>query len=100
MISLLCIGLVETLWSYLKAQVLHCLKDMVVALEHIEVEVAECIVTFLVVNIHKRCNLRKLVGYMLQQSHCTFLIAWLVIMELYKYHPFACIRVAHHNVAQ
>ena len=65
-ISLLGVGLVETLRTDLEAQVLHCLEDMVVAFEHREVEVAEGVVALLVVDVHERRYLGELVGDVLQ----------------------------------
>ena len=44
--------------------------------------------------------MRELVGNKLHKCHCTLLVARLVVVELYQYHPFASIRVANHDVAQ
>ena len=99
-ISLLGVGLVETLRTNLEAQVLHRLEDVVVALEHREVEVAEGVVALLVVDVHERCYLRELVSDVLQQTLGALLVALLVVVELDEYHPLARVRVAYHDVAQ
>ena len=99
-ISLLGVGLVETLRTDLEAQVFHRLEDVVVALEHREVEVAEGVVALLVVDVHERCYLGELVGDVLQQRLGALLVALLVVVELYEHHPLARVRVANHDVAQ
>ena len=100
MVSLLSVGLIEALRTDLEAEVLHCLVNVVVALEQGQVEVAECVITLLVVHIHKGCYLRELVSYVLQQAVCTLLVALLVIMELDENHPLSGVGVANHYVAQ
>ena len=54
MVSLLGIGLVETLRTYLELQVLHQFEDMVVTLEEAEFQVVDGIVALLVVHVHER----------------------------------------------
>ena len=98
MICLFSIGLVETLWTYLEPQVFHRLKDMVITFEKCKLKVVKSIVTFLIINVEERSDLWESVCNMLHQSLCTLVVSLLVIMELYKYHPFASIRVAHHNM--
>ena len=99
-VSLVGVCLVEALRSHLEAQPLHCFKDVVVALEHGEVEVAERVVAFLVVDIEQRCDLWKLVGDVLHETQGTFVVALLVIVELHEHHPLARVRVADHDVAK
>ena len=52
-VSLFGVGLVETLWSNLEAQVFHQFEDVIVALEEAELQVVERIVALLVVHIHE-----------------------------------------------
>ena len=53
MLCLFGIGLIEALWSHLKLQVLHRLKDMVISLEESEVEIVKGVVTFLIINVEE-----------------------------------------------
>ena len=91
MVSLLGIGLVETLRTHLELQVFHQFVDMVVALEEAEFQVVDGIVSLLVVYIHERCNLRELVSHLLHQFQCSLLITLLIIMELEHDHPLASV---------
>ncbi|CDA56888.1 unknown [Prevotella sp. CAG:604] len=99
-VSLLGIGLIETLRTYLELQVFHQFKDMVVALEKTQFQIIEGIVALLVVYIHERCNLRESVSYLLHQFLRSLLVAFFVVMELEHKHPFACVGVANHHVSQ
>ena len=53
MVSLLGVGLIETLWTHLELQILHQLEDVVVALEEAELQVVDGIVALLVVHVHE-----------------------------------------------
>ena len=52
-VSLLGVGLIETLRTYLELQILHQLKDVVVALEEDEVQIVDGIISLLVIYIHE-----------------------------------------------
>ena len=99
-VSLLGIGLVETLRTYLELQVFHQFEDMVVALEEAELQVVDGIISLLVVYIHERCNLRKLVSHLLHQLQCSLLIALLIVVELEDEHPLSGVRITDHHVAE
>ena len=73
---------------------------MVVALKHHHVLVADGVVAFLVVNIQERGYLREVVSHMLQQRLCAILVAWLVVVELYDYHPLSSVGVSYYYVPQ
>ena len=64
-VSLLGIGLVETLRTNLELKVFHQLVDMIDALEHHDVLIADGVVALLIVEIHQRGDLWELVGNML-----------------------------------
>ena len=104
-VGLLGVGLVERLWSDLEFQVLHEQEDMVIALEELDVLVANGVVALLVVKIHQRGNLREAVGNELQQSLGLLLalaerlLAGAVIMELHYEHPLAGIATPYYNIA-
>ena len=100
MVCLIGIGLIETLWSHLKAQFLHVLEDMVVALEHDDVLVADGVVAFLVVHIHESRDLWERVGNMLHEVESALLVAILVVVELHYHHPLARVGVADDNIAK
>ena len=68
MVCLLGVGLVERLWAYLEAEVFHEFENVVGTLEQEDVLVADGVVALLVVKVHQRCDLRKFVGYVLQQA--------------------------------
>ena len=53
-VSLLSVGLIETLWTHLEFQVLHQLEDVVVALEEDEIQVVDGVISLLVVHVHER----------------------------------------------
>ena len=99
-VSLLGIGLIETLRTYLELQVFHQFKDMVVALEKTQFQIIEGIVALLVVYIHERCDLRESVSHLLHQFLRSLLVAFFVVMELEHKHPFACVGVTNHHVSQ
>ena len=99
-VSLLGIGLIETLRTYLELQVFHQFKDMVVALEKTQFQIIEGIVALLVIYIHERCNLRESVSYLLHQFLRSLLVTFFVVMELEYKHPFACVGVTYHHVSQ
>ena len=67
MVCLFGIGLVEALRANLEPQLLHVLKDMVVALKHYDILVTYGVVALLVVHIHEGCNLGKCVCNVLHQ---------------------------------
>ena len=52
-VSLLGVSLIETLRTYLELQILHQLKDVVVALEEDEVQIVDGIISLLVIYIHE-----------------------------------------------
>ena len=100
MVSLLGVGLVETLWSYLEAKVFHHLKNMVVALKNMHGEVAEGVVTLLVIYPKERRYLWETLAYMDQQSLGRLLVGRRFEMKLHQHHPFARVAVAYHHIAQ
>ena len=67
MIGLVGIGLVEGLRPHLELQVFHQFVDVVIALEHQYILVADGVVALLVVQVHQRRDLRELVGHILHQ---------------------------------
>ena len=99
-VSLLGIGLIETLRTNLELQVFHQFKDMVVALEKTQFQIIEGIVALLVIYIHERCNLRESVSHLLHQFLRSLLVTFFVVMELEYKHPFACVGVTYHHVSQ
>ena len=50
MVSLLGVGLIERFRTNLESQVFHRLDDVVITLEDMHVEIAECVVALLIVN--------------------------------------------------
>ena len=100
MISLFGVRLIETLGTHLELQILHRLKDVILALEHQDLLIADGVVAFLVVEIHQRGDLREGVGDMLQQSECLLFATRLVVVELENHHPLASGRVADDHIAQ
>ena len=70
MIGLLGVGLVEAFGTNLELQILHQFEDMVGAFEDKDVLVADGIVALLVVEIHQRGDLWKLVGDVLKERLC------------------------------
>ena len=99
-ISLVGIGLIETLGAYLELEVFHGFINEVLSLEQRQLQIVERIVTFLVVYIEYGCKLRELVCNMIEQQEGFLLVALLVVMELQNKHPFAGIGVAENHVAQ
>ena len=67
MVCLIGIGLIKTLGTYLKSQVFHGLKDMVIALVYLYFKIADGVVAFLVVYIHQRADLREMGGDVLHE---------------------------------
>ena len=105
-VGLLGVGLVETLGTNLKLQVLHQLVDVVDTLEYQYLLVADGIVALLIVEIHQRGNLWEFVGDVLQQSLGLFLALGqclgrcAVVVELEDNHPLATGAVADDDIAQ
>ena len=100
MISLLGVRLIEALGTYLELQILHRLKDMILALEHQDLLIADGVVALLIVELHQRRDLREGVGDMLQQSESLLFTTRLVVVELEDHHPLASSRVADDDIAQ
>ena len=100
MVCLFGVCLIETLRSDLEPQFLHCLENMVVALEYAHFQIAERVVALLVVHVEQRRYLRKHGCDVLHKTFCALLVALLVVMELYDDHPLPGVGVAYHDVAQ
>ena len=66
-ISLIGIGLIETLGAYLELEVFHGFINEVLSLEQRQFQIVERIVAFLVVYIEYGCKLRELVCNMIEQ---------------------------------
>ena len=66
-ISLVGIGLIETLGAYLELEVFHGFINEVLSLEQRQLQIVERIVALLVVYIEYGCKLRELVCNMIEQ---------------------------------
>ena len=53
MVCLLSVSLIERLWPYLELQVFHKQEDVVIAFEHMNLLIANGVITLLVVKIHQ-----------------------------------------------
>ena len=100
MICLLGVGLIETLRSDLKLQVLHNLIYEIGALICYEVEVADGVVALLIVDVDETCNLGESRSHMIEKCLGPLVIAAFIVVKLYEQHPLARVRVAQHEVAQ
>ena len=73
---------------------------MVVAFEHLHVEVTDGIVAFVVDDIHQRSNLRELVGHELQDFLHLAAVVVVRHLALQHHHQFARRRGTDHDVTQ
>ena len=73
---------------------------MVVTLENMHGEVAESVVTFLVIYPKERRYLRKTLANMRQQGLGRLLVGRRFEMKLHQHHLFTRVAVAYHHIAQ
>jgi len=94
------VRLIERLGPYLEAEAFHLFKDVVVALEHHDVEVVDGVVLLVVHHIEQGSDLRELPGHMSQE--CLRVVHILVggYAYLEEHHEFAGARGANHQVAK
>ena len=73
---------------------------MVVALENMHGQVAEGVVTLLVIYPKERRYLRETLANMGQQGLGRLLVGSGFEMKLHQHHPFARVTIAYHHIAQ
>ena len=96
MISLLGIRLVETLRAHFEFQVFHRFIDKVRPLERCQFQIAEGVVSLLIVHVNQTCYLWEAVGDVPKQALCALLVAFFVIVKLHQKHELFGIGIAHH----